>query len=517
MMNHALPPSSVRRSPKPSTGPSLDVDDDTELSFDDSVAILEESFRSSAFALVPSALSPSRTPSNGLIASSRALFFERPVHLDFASGWKKGTVTDWYNVHKAKGSTAIDKIQLRKNYQHPYYHEYIVVSTRGGYAYRIDRRPDADTPFDTIMKSGCTAYDTIEEVRPNALKELGRTSGCVVELHWRGEQTIDLLIVLYVCFAIHNDKWAKRYTLQSYNCYFLSWAIIVITMRTSAICGTGLKMAVIRSIRRPDSDIATKYSAGYMMSYMVRWKQNQGLERELERKRELEPELERLESKWGRKWGRKLVLVERERERVRERELKLKREVEWERERELERELELELEWAAGVGGGGVAKQLREQEQELMVMRERKYLLEQVQMQVQVQRQMRAGKRMGLRELAQSLALKPGADLEWGRERELELESIRVQLKERENELKCAREQWGQVLNTVLNRVLDIGQVPLGLGWGAQERIAEDKLLKLCLDTNAVAYRRVVIFLLSLIHPDIARGAPGFYLLLSDI
>ncbi|KIM89750.1 hypothetical protein PILCRDRAFT_812559 [Piloderma croceum F 1598] len=51
----------------------------------DDLADLEESFRNS-FALVPSALTPSRAPSNSLIATTRALFFNRPVRLDFTSG-----------------------------------------------------------------------------------------------------------------------------------------------------------------------------------------------------------------------------------------------------------------------------------------------------------------------------------------------------------------------------------------------------------------------------------------------
>jgi hypothetical protein len=92
------------------------------------------------------------------------------------------------------------------------------------------------------MKAGCTAYDTIQEVK--SFKELDSTSHCVVELNWREEPTIDLLFVLSICFAIRNDKQADRYTLQCYNCYFLSWAIIVITMRKSAVCGAVLNTAV---------------------------------------------------------------------------------------------------------------------------------------------------------------------------------------------------------------------------------------------------------------------------------
>jgi hypothetical protein len=86
------------------------------------------------------------------------------------------------------------------------------------------------------MKIGCTAHDTIQEVHSTSLKESDSISSCVVELHWQNKESIDLLFVLSICFAIHNGKWADRYTLQRYNCYFLSWAIIAITMRKSAVC-----------------------------------------------------------------------------------------------------------------------------------------------------------------------------------------------------------------------------------------------------------------------------------------
>jgi hypothetical protein len=33
----------------------------------------------------------------------------------------------------------------------------IVIFTKGGYGYHIDRRPDADAAFDTVLKEGCTS------------------------------------------------------------------------------------------------------------------------------------------------------------------------------------------------------------------------------------------------------------------------------------------------------------------------------------------------------------------------
>jgi len=198
------------------------------------LADLEEAIQRSSFALLPAVLTPSRAPSNTLIASTRALFFEGSIHLDFASGWAKGPVTEWYDRHRRKGSTLIEKLQLRKFLQPPYYHECIVVFTQGGHTYRVDRRPDPDAPFDTIMKAGCKPYDTVQAIESRILKELEKASDCVVELHWHGKPTIDLLFVLSICFALRQDEHAKQYTLQKYNCYFLSWAIIMVAVRKMA-------------------------------------------------------------------------------------------------------------------------------------------------------------------------------------------------------------------------------------------------------------------------------------------
>ena len=276
----------------------------------DDLADLEECFRNSSFALVPSALTPSRAPSNSIIAATRALFFNRPVRLDFTSGLDKGPVRDWYKTQRAKGSTAIKKIQLRKDYQHPYYHEYIVISTRSDHTYRVDRRPDPDAPFDTIMKTGCMAYDTIQELNSTSFKELDSTSSRVVELHWQCEETIDLLFVLGICFAIHSDKLADRYTLQRYNCYFLSWVIIGITMRKSAV-----RAAVFNSLgdRRRELGRERKLELERL------------LEELLEQQRELRLKLkkERMMERWIEKRNERESEGKRERERERERELEL--------------------------------------------------------------------------------------------------------------------------------------------------------------------------------------------------
>ena len=214
---------------------------------DDELAAWKEAIHRSSFALLPAVLTPSRAPSNTLIASTRALFFEGPIYLDFASGWDKGPIIEWYETHRRKGSTIIEKLQLRRDRLPPYYHEYIVVFTQGGHAYRVDRRPDPDAPFDTIMRAGCKPHDTVQTVDSRSWRELEKNSDCIVKVHWKDKPTIDLLFVLSICFALRQDEQAKQYTLQRYNCYFLSWTIIMVAVRDAATWETRLDTVMSES------------------------------------------------------------------------------------------------------------------------------------------------------------------------------------------------------------------------------------------------------------------------------
>jgi hypothetical protein len=172
------------------------------------------------------------------------------------------------------------------------------------------------------MKNGCTAHDTIQEVDSTSLKELDSTSSYVVELCWQSEESIDLLFVLSICFTIRNDKWADRYTLQRYNCYFVSWAIITITMRKSAVCSAVLNVGEVPGgVRELELELAL-------------WR---ALQQEQELDQELEPEPERT----------------------------------W----ELEQDREQELDYARGLEGGLVLEPVRQREPELVRQRVLAWLL----------------------------------------------------------------------------------------------------------------------------------------------
>jgi hypothetical protein len=187
-------------------------------------AALEEYIQRPTNALLPSALAPSRTPSNLIGSSSRMLLNTLPA----LHHWEEETVQTWYTAQRRFGSTIIDKMQLRKSHQSPYYHEYIVVVTRGGAIYRFDRMPDPNTPFNAIMKEGSTAYDMVQRMENVSFDE----SSVCVEFHWRGKQAVDLALLLSVCFEAQKNETTKRYTLQRYNCYFLAWTIVITIIQT---------------------------------------------------------------------------------------------------------------------------------------------------------------------------------------------------------------------------------------------------------------------------------------------
>ncbi|KAG8711482.1 hypothetical protein FRC11_002702 [Ceratobasidium sp. 423] len=179
---------------------------------------------------------PSQFASNSAIQWSRGERPGGPVLLDFSSGWGKGPVFDWCkHIHY----TSVAKIQLRKEFEEPFRHEFILIHLERGGLFRLDRRGDPDVPTQTLRSEGSEAYDTIHEVA--TLDEIDSTSECLIEL--RPNETIDLLFILSICFSIRSDPKTQRYTLQRFNCYFFSWTIASIVARHSVIWDTPDQLA----------------------------------------------------------------------------------------------------------------------------------------------------------------------------------------------------------------------------------------------------------------------------------
>ena len=157
-----------------------------------------------------------------------------------------GRVTNWYSTHKNKRNTTIQRMQLRKEHAAPAYHEYILVHTRNGYLYRVDRSRNGPI-FETIKEQGVPPQDTIAPLQFSSLQELHQKSFCVIDLQWGGIKTIDLKLILDICYQVHNES-GRRYKLLTHNCYFLAQTIIMIAVRKTATIKVELDKALIRAM-----------------------------------------------------------------------------------------------------------------------------------------------------------------------------------------------------------------------------------------------------------------------------
>ncbi|KAJ1306280.1 hypothetical protein OPQ81_010983 [Rhizoctonia solani] len=174
---------------------------------------------------------PSQITSNSAIQWSRDKRPGGPVLLDFSSGWGKGSIFHWF---KDIRYTSVAKIQLRKEFEEPFHHKFILVHLQRGGFCRLDRQGDPKVPTHTLRSEGSEAHDTIQQLAE--LNEIDSTSECLVELDLNG--TIDLSFILSICFSIHSDPKTQRYTLQRFNCYFFSWTITSIVARHSVTWDT---------------------------------------------------------------------------------------------------------------------------------------------------------------------------------------------------------------------------------------------------------------------------------------
>jgi hypothetical protein len=123
----------------------------------------------------------------------------------------------------------VDYLELRQE-RDQFQHQYVLVGLRDGSSYRFDRRPDPKVPVDTVMRAGCKAVDTVQEVLSVGDMTL---SNAIVRVQL--DESVDLSLVLLICYAIATDEKAQRYTLQKFNCYFLAWTILVVVIRRAEL------------------------------------------------------------------------------------------------------------------------------------------------------------------------------------------------------------------------------------------------------------------------------------------
>lgn len=133
-------------------------------------------------------------------------------------------LTEWLRPRR---QAFVHKMQLRKEHDAPFFHQYVVFSLHhDAGCFRIDRRqrPDEPASLDSIWVEGVEAHDTLEKVA-SLDESLFCSSDCLIEIEFE-YFTMTLISLLRVCWAIRGHHEARAYTLQRYNCYFFAQTII---------------------------------------------------------------------------------------------------------------------------------------------------------------------------------------------------------------------------------------------------------------------------------------------------
>ncbi|KAF9505426.1 hypothetical protein BS47DRAFT_537642 [Hydnum rufescens UP504] len=165
--------------------------------------------------------------SNAVIGSSRAHRSAGPFRIQFGPDWRNNEIMEWHHS-LGRRLTKINMFQLRRERSKALKHQYVVLFLSEDCILRLDRRGDETKPMETMKHEGTESIDTIADVK--SLSDLDKTSDFLAEFHCQSSD-VDLLNIIKICFGIHRDNKAGRYTLQRFNCYFFAWTVLVATAR----------------------------------------------------------------------------------------------------------------------------------------------------------------------------------------------------------------------------------------------------------------------------------------------
>ncbi|EUC56120.1 Wbp11 domain protein [Rhizoctonia solani AG-3 Rhs1AP] len=164
--------------------------------------------------------------SNAFVVARRKLLnLKEPFRMSFDNWGPGNSLYDWYSGLE---NPYIHTMQLRKERESPFFHEFLVIRLSAGTYWRFDRRqkPDENTPLNSLYTDGVPAHDTIEQVT-SLESPLYTRSDCVVQLEFKVNVHVGL--VLRICRAIQNHIGARVYTIQRYNCYFFAQTLLFCT------------------------------------------------------------------------------------------------------------------------------------------------------------------------------------------------------------------------------------------------------------------------------------------------
>jgi hypothetical protein len=126
-------------------------------------------------------------------------------------------------------STVFTHLQYRKERGAPFWHEFIVAELDNNTVCRFDRAGESDARGDAITGENMKSQDTTWVLSMADFVELDKTSKVLLRVHFPQGQ--DLISVLATCYGVKTDNQAQFYTVTRYNCYFLSWTILITAAR----------------------------------------------------------------------------------------------------------------------------------------------------------------------------------------------------------------------------------------------------------------------------------------------
>lgn len=164
--------------------------------------------------------------------------YRERTRLQFGKQWDDPTsvIFQWYSAQPFSQFRTIQYCKERIGVQH----EFVLILLLDGQGFqtgsfcRLDRTADPMHQFESIGPNGTAAYDfiqTCESYTAEFASNEQHKSDIVAEIEF--PSTRDLRDVLAICYGISSHKTARRYTLQQFNCYFFSWAIILCLVRSS--------------------------------------------------------------------------------------------------------------------------------------------------------------------------------------------------------------------------------------------------------------------------------------------
>ncbi|CAE7087634.1 unnamed protein product [Rhizoctonia solani] len=167
-------------------------------------------------------------------ASRRARGLGEVIQIDF--GGSDSELAKWYHQ---RSTISVCMIQLRRELEGPYFHQFVAFKLANGDMFRIDRRPKSESERQLVdpdpLRDGVPSYDTIESV-VSWNDPLFPESACMISIEFKVD--VHLALILKICRGIQAHTSSRVYTLQRYNFFFAQTLIMCTACGASNWTGT---------------------------------------------------------------------------------------------------------------------------------------------------------------------------------------------------------------------------------------------------------------------------------------